>query len=219
MAAVNWVGSQRDVLQGDIDGHIDLRTLSRLEHLYAVGPAAGLRGEVSIFDSVPSISRVAGGVITTETEFNVNACFLVYAQVNEWRETPLAEAVTDEKALETRIVQIALELRIDVRRPFPFMIRATPEHGSFHILDKRDGLPHNSELHEKAKVRFTIAREPVEVIGFYSSRHRGIFTPANANVHMHIRTTDGRLSGHLETIRLQPGATLCVPAWRTADET
>ncbi len=215
MTSVKWVGAQRDVLQGDIDGHIDLSTLSRLEHLYAVGPAEGLKGEVSIFDSVPSISRVAGGVITTETDFNVNACFLVYAQVNDWHQVPLAEAVMDEKALEAGTVQVALELGIDVRRPFPFMIRATPEHASFHILDKRDGLRHNSELHEKAKVRFTIVREPVEVIGFYSSRHRGIFTPPNANVHMHIKTIDGRMSGHLETIRLEPGATLCVPA-RTA---
>lgn len=63
----------------------------------------------------------------------------------------------------------------------------------------------------KAKVRFALERQTVEVIGFYSNRHRGIFTPGDANVHMHIKSADGRMSGHLENIHLDRGATLAVP--------
>jgi acetolactate decarboxylase len=64
---------------------------------------------------------------------------------------------------------------------------------------------------KKAKVRFLLQNEPVDVIGFYSNRHRAIFTPGEANVHMHVKSADGRVSGHLEKIQLERGATLAVP--------
>ena len=57
-------------------------------------------------------------------------------------------------------------------------------------------------------MRFTLDDEPVVVLGFYSTAHRGIFTPADSDVHMHVKTADGRLSGHLESIVLAPGARL-----------
>jgi acetolactate decarboxylase len=117
--------------------------------------------------------------------------------------------------LENFIAQSASELGFDVNRPFPFLIEATPAHATFHVLDKRDGLPHTPELHEKAKVRFVLQRQPVEVIGFYSNRHRGIFTPPDMNIHMHFRTRNRQISGHLEKIQLQPGATFAVPQQET----
>jgi hypothetical protein len=208
---VKWMGTQQNVLQCDISGHIVLASISDLQNLYAVGPAERLQGEVSIFDSVPSISRIIDGTLKIETNFNLNACFLVYAQVSAWHRVTIPTAIVDEATLESYIVKVASELGVNVSQPFPFLINATPERATFHVLDKRDGLTHNPELHEKAKVRFLLQREPVEVIGFYSNRHRGIFTPGNANIHMHVRSADGRMAGHLEKIQLERGATLAVP--------
>jgi acetolactate decarboxylase len=208
---VKWVGAQRNVLQGDISGHIALASISSLQNLYALGPAEGLRGEVSIFDSVPSISRIVDGTLNIDTNFKVSACFLVYTQVSAWHRVTIPTAIVDEATLETHIVKVASELGIDVTQPFPFLMTATPARATFHVLDKRDGLTHTPELHEKAKVRFVLQREPVEVIGFYSNRHRGIFTPADASVHMHVRSVNGQMSGHLEKIELERGATLAVP--------
>jgi hypothetical protein len=208
---VQWVGAQRDVLQGDISGHIALASISSLQNLYGVGAAEGLRGEVSIFDCVPSISRIVDGALKVDTNFNVNACFLVYAQVSAWHRTTCPDAIADEATLETCIVKLAAKLGIDVAQPFPFLINAKSERATFHVLDKRDGLLHNPELHEKAKVRFLLQNESVDVIGFYSNRHRGIFTPGDANIHMHVRSANGQMSGHLEKIQLERGATLAVP--------
>jgi acetolactate decarboxylase len=160
---------------------------------------------------VPSISRIVDGALNVDTNFNVNACFLVYAQVSAWHRITLPTAIVDETALETFIVKFASELGIDVTQPFPFLITATPERATFHVLDKRDGLTHTPELHEKAKVRFLLQNESVDVIDFYSNRHRGIFTPGDANVHMHVKSANGRMSGHLEKIQLERGATLAVP--------
>jgi hypothetical protein len=38
-----------------------------------------------------------------------------------------------------------------------------------------------------------------------------VFTPADSDVHAHIRAADGRVSGHLERMRLARGARIGVP--------
>jgi len=103
----------------------------------------------------------------------------------------------------------------DPSRPLPFRIRATAVEATFHVLDTRDDLPHNPERHEQAKVRRILKPTPVELIGFYSRQHRGIFTPKESDVHVHLRTENGQISGHLETIRLAQGARVEVraPGW------
>jgi acetolactate decarboxylase len=110
------------------------------------------------------------------------------------------------------VVALARETGLDPERPLPFRVHATALEVTLHVLDKRDGLPHNPERHEQAKVRRTLGHAGVELIGFYSRQHRGIFTPRESNVHVHLRTEDGRISGHLETILLATGARIGVPA-------
>src|SRR5215831_17036146 len=44
-----------------------------------------------------------------------------------------------------------------------------------------------------------------------SRQHRGVFTPPNSNFHMHVRTLDNRLAGHLEYVRSKQLVTVCVP--------
>jgi acetolactate decarboxylase len=57
--------------------------------------------------------------------------------------------------------------------------------------------------------------EAVNVLGFYSTRHRGIFTPRESDLHMHLRTADGHASGHVERIAVAAGATIAVPRKET----
>jgi len=213
---VRWAGAQRDVLAGDIEGHVDLETLSLLPFLYALGPLEGLRGEVSIFDGEPSIARIEREMVVTAATWQARACFLVWAQVAEWLERPIDAAVMGLSGLEREAVVRARAAGLDGERPWLFRVRGTAVGATFHVLDKRDGLPHDPERHEAAKVRMRLAREPVDLVGFYSRRHRGIFTPGESNGHVHLRTGDGRMSGHLEAIELAPGARLAVPApgWR-----
>lgn len=123
-------------------------SFSDLRNLYGLGPAEGLQGEVSVFDSEPSISRIINGKLQVYRGFNVKACFLVYAQVAAWRSVTIQSEIADEETLENCILNLASEFHIDVSRPFPFLINATPVRATFHVLDKRDGFPHNPELHE-----------------------------------------------------------------------
>src|SRR5262249_56723273 len=109
-------------------------------------------------------------------------------------------------ALAGPLALLAHETGHDAEEPLPFLVTGTAAEMTLHVLDKRDGLPHDAERHEQAKVRRTLREEPVELIGLHSPRHRGIVTRMEANLHVHLRTADGRTSHHLETIRLLPRA-------------
>ncbi len=200
------------MLGGDLRGYVELEPLSSVPSLYALGPLEALRGEVSIFDSVPSIARVERDAVVTAASWGGRACFLVWAQVAAWSERGAGVTPAGLDDIEREVVTLARGTGLDPERPLPFRVRATAVEATFHVLDKRDGLPHNPERHEQAKVRRTLRHTVVELIGFYSRQHRGTFTPRESNVHVHLRTEDGRLSGHLETIQLAAGAQIAVPA-------
>jgi acetolactate decarboxylase len=209
---VRWAGAQRDVLNGDIRGHVDVESLSTLPDLYALGPLEGVRGEVSIFRSRPSIARVEHGAVITAGGWDVRACFLVWAQIPAWYAREIEAPSGDLESIAKEAVALARAQGLDVSRPFPFHVTGTAHDATLHVLDKRDGLPHTPERHEQAKVRHRMADAELELIGFHSRDHRGVFTPADSDVHAHIRAADGSVSGHLERIRLAPGARIGVPA-------
>lgn len=213
---VRWVGAQREVLGGDVSGKIALRTLAELPHLYALGPRAGVTGEVTILDGVPWIARVReGGQLGVEQSFDHEACFLVYDQAHAWHEAVQDEAIDGEAALEAAVLRAARAAGLDGGDPLMFLIRAAAASATVHVLDKRDGLPHTPARHDQAKVRFEIAHAPVEVLGFHSSRHRGVFTPGDSDLHLHMRTLDGTMSGHVERLAIELGAVIAVPRKET----
>src|SRR5262245_37582972 len=207
---VRWVGAQRDVLGGDVEGKVDLRTLLAAPHLYALGPLAGVAGEIMVLDGEPWISRVVDRRVHVTADSDHSACFLVYDHVGVWRECAEAGPIDDEKQLTDVVLRAAAEAGLPADDPLIFLLRSPAATITYHVLDKRDGLPHSPERHERAKVRFELERQPVEVLGFYSTRHRGIFTPRDSDLHLHFRTLDGRASGHVERIALEPGAVIGV---------
>jgi hypothetical protein len=113
-------------------------------HLYAVGPLEGVRGEVSIFDGVPSIARVSAGRVVVEESFAHRACFLVYAQVRRWRDTEVSREYASLAGIESHVVATAAEAGLDVEQPFPFGILGHARSVTVHVFDKRDDSRHDA---------------------------------------------------------------------------
>jgi hypothetical protein len=208
---VEWFGSQGDFISGKAEEAVSLERFADLESLYAVGPLEQARGEVSIYDSIPLISQVQGGQVDVTIDFYRHAAFLVYAIVEDWRRVTVPEPIETEQQLENQLVAWAVTSGIDVDQPFAFLLNGLVAQATFHVLCNRGRGRYNAELHEKSKVRFPIANESVEVVGFYSRHHRGIFTPRDSNFHMHVRTLDNRFSGHLEMFNWEHGIMLYLP--------
>jgi len=195
---VEWFGSQGDFIAGKAESPVPLGRFAGLESLYAVDPLEQGRGEVSIFDSVTLISQATGPKVNFETGPEYRAGFLVYAIVENWRRTTVRTPIENERRFEEQLLPFALESGIDVDQPSPFLVHCHVTEAIFHILCNQSDQAYGPEIHEKAKVRFQLLDEAVEIIGFYSRRHRGVSTPRDSNCHMHLRTLDNHASGHLE---------------------
>lgn len=209
---VKWQGAQKDLLGGDVRGHVDLEPLAELQNLYGLGPLDEAGGEVTILNSKPYVTRVQeDGTLEVQNSFLNRACFLVYSQVPRWQRVSLPEDIIDEKTLERELPILAAEYGIDPDVPFPFLLKGQPDRVVFHVLNKVAGEPHSPELHEKAKVKYIIEDTEIEVIGFYSRSHRGIFTPSHSSIHLHLKSEDDTLAGHLDALTFPQGINLFLP--------
>jgi len=209
---VHHIGEMRKVMrEGDLSATIDLSRLSKMQHLYALGPIEGLRGEVTIWDSKPSIARIIEGKVSTTESFQNKACFLVYASVEAWQEVFIPQEINDEKMLEKWLEQTASVRGVNTKRPFPFLIKDTATKLSFHVVNKTDDSPHTPAKHEAIKKRFTLENTNVKLLGFYSDSHHGVFTHHDSNIHMHMITNDGKQSGHVESIQFSKDARMYLP--------
>lgn len=217
-AQVKWVGSSRDVHQGvDYSGHVALKDLLQLKHLYAVGPEEGLRGEITVWDNTPLLSRIKGSklVVKTTCGGREKACFLVYGQVADWQSVHVSEAISDN-TIEELVRSVARTHNVAVEQPLVFIVRGKARGLRFHVLNKADNVPPDgtTSQHEKAKVPFVVSDQVVEVLGFYSERHQGVFTRRGSFIHMHFRTLDSTQAGHVDSLELEPGATLSISSSR-----
>ena len=51
----------------------------------------------------------------------------------------------------------------------------------------------------------------IDILGFYSEAHKGVFTHHDSNLHMHFKTETVNLAGHVDYIFLGSNMTLKLP--------
>jgi acetolactate decarboxylase len=208
-AKVVWIGEQhKAVHDGDFAAKVGLTELAARPHLFAIGPLAELKGEITVIDGQAVIATAESGAIRTHVELNHSAAFLVYTHAATWKTVPLPPGVRTLEDLGTCLPGVARAAGLDPETPLAFRIEGTANALAFHVLNRPDDAPATFEAHEKSKVHSSITGQPVKMIGFYSSRHRGVFTPGDSDVHIHFVTEDGKAAGHVESFDLAPGGAL-----------
>jgi acetolactate decarboxylase len=210
---LHFVGAQREtIMNGKLAAAIDLRTLAGTPHLYGIGPLEELRGEVTIIDTRPSLARVnsAGAVAVTEN-YDGGAPFLIWAEVTAWRDLPIPADVRSFADLEASVPRAAQSAGLDPQKPVPFMLRGRQDLIEFHVLNRIGDAPHNMQQHKKIQVTFELEHVDAMIVGFHSTRHRGIFTPMDSAIHIHFQTPDNRASGHIQKLQLGTGLMLSLP--------
>lgn len=106
--------------------------------------------------------------------------------------------------------------------PFPFLLAGTPAELKWHInVNLTEGKPIDKALFKKSKANYVLKNEPVDVVGFFSVRHPGIFISAYApaikekdvmnTIHIHLVSKDGKTAGHIDDLALAGGMTLRLP--------
>jgi acetolactate decarboxylase len=209
-----FIGAQREtIINGKLGAALDLRTLAARPHLYGLGPLEQLRGEATIADSRPALARVGSdGIVKVTQSFDAGVPFFVWAEVPRWIEVPIPAEIRSFEDLERFVPRAAEAAGLDTEKPLPFLVRGRQELIEFHILNRIGDAPHNMEMHEKIKIKFELVKAEATIVGFHSTRHRGVFIPGDSNIHIHFQTPDNSQSGHVEKLAIGGKATLCLPA-------
>lgn len=199
---VKYYGALRTIMSGNIEPVISLDSLSSKKHLYALGASEHLKGELQIFNSQPSNSFVRNSSLQIEDSYAQKAALLVYAEVEVWDSYKTETSITKE-ALEANIFELATEIGIDTEHPFPFLLEGTVAALDWHIINWKEGdTVHNHQKHTEAGLKGTLHQVDVKIIGFYSTKHKAVFTHHTTNTHMHFKTDDALIAGHIDDLEL-----------------
>lgn len=189
-------GAMKNVMwKGELGPVLNLDTVAH-GNFYGLGPLEYLRGEVMVLQGVPykSIVDDAGRIQVSTSHSNVP--FFVYATVDNWEEFEIPEDVRSMKALETYL----LKLKGD-RKPFPFLLKGKIDSADLHIVNLPAGkIVSSPEDAHTGRFNFIVRNSQVEVLGFFSTRHQGIFTHHDTYIHMHLITAGKEIMGHVDAL-------------------
>tara|TARA_B110000046_G_scaffold6876_1_gene7279 strand:+ start:2825 stop:3544 length:720 start_codon:yes stop_codon:yes gene_type:complete len=198
--------------KGDISAKADLSELKETEHLYAIGALENLKGEIQIFNGKPFNTSVTDSSLSFNNSFDIKVTLLVYASVSKWKSINVPDHVVTYEQLESYIAEIAKKNNVNIEEPFPFLIEGTPKSFDWHVINWKDGdTEHSHEKHVSSGLHGTLENKAVEMLGFYSNSHHAIFTHHTTNMHIHVKTVDNKVAGHVDRLTLGEGMTLKLP--------
>jgi len=208
---VNHAGALKTIMSGNLNAVASLDTLLKDKDLYALGAVENLKGEIQIFEGRPSISVVKDRIVAIQGDGTKKASLLVWSRVKNWKTIHIPETIKTKDGLESYIALMADENKIN-DQPFPFLIEGKVGELYWHVInwDIRDKV-HSHEKHKNSGLNGVISNETVEVLGFYSEKHKAIFTHHSTNMHMHFRNPTNTLAGHVDDIHLGSGMILKIP--------
>ena len=196
---VTIVSAMKNVMwKGELEGKFVFDSIADTSNIYGLGPLAYLKGEILIKDGVPFASYVTSdSTMTVKKENSITAPFFVYTQVKNWDIIDLSKTIKNIADLE-RFIDSTTK---DYKRPFAFKVIGNILNAKIHIQNLPEGTKVSSpkEAHQ-GQVNYALENEDVEIIGFFSTEHKGVFTHHDSYLHMHLLTKDETKMGHLDEV-------------------
>lgn len=201
---VKIVGEMKNIMwKGQLYGNINLDTISNKKHLYGLGPVEYLSGELMIFDGKAYKSTVlTQSTMKVEETYKAKAPFFGYANIEKWEERNLPDNIQTIAELENYLDKNTKS----TKRPFMFKLNGIVETAKIHIVNLPKGSKVSSpdEAH-KGQINFILENQHVDILGFFSTEHKAIFTHHDTFLHMHLLTGDRTKMGHLDELKLKKG--------------
>lgn len=203
-------GAMKNIMmQGDLSAHINLDTLNK-KHLYALGPVAGLKGEIIILDGKVYSTAMQENQLLNQQDKISQAAMLVYSHVEKWKTVSSEVKINNYTELEKLIETTAIANGYDTEIPFAFKIEATPAKATYHVIDWKEETLHTMDNHKQFAYSGQ-THTPSVLVGFYSKHHQSIFTHHTTYMHIHILEEETKTVGHLDDIQLNGQITIYLP--------
>jgi acetolactate decarboxylase len=221
---VKHAGAQRSIFTtGKAEATVSVAEMAQGSACFGVGAAAGLDGEITVLAGKPFVAKVRGDTCAVDHGLEHRAAFAVWTEQANWRDEPVPAGVAGYLDLQQFVKARAAAAGMDVTQPFPFRLVGTPKEVKWHInVDRTEGKPITPELFAKSKARYVANNQPMEIIGFYSEHHAGVFIGASVPaikadsavknaIHIHFVARDGTATGHIDDLVLDGDMRLLLP--------
>ncbi len=208
---VKYYGNVDSIMTGHYPAVFHMDSLLNKENIYAIGAMEGLVGEIQVFNGSAFNSSVRDDSVVVGLSRTTNASLLIYAQVANWREINMPLSVVNQEALIGFLEYDEQISKMSSGDPLVFTIEGKAEQINWHVVNGPIADSTSKTGHKIAKVSDVIEDVEVEILGFYSREHEGIITHRNIPIHMHFKTADGSLAGHVDDLELGPEMTMQIP--------
>lgn len=197
-STVKVVGQMRDVMwKGDLKGKISTDSLSQY-NAYGLGPVEGLTGEVLLFEGKTFISNVIDSISHGVTlKESINAPFFVYSNDSELKEISFPSRKLDLRSTEYLIDS----LYSNYDKPLLIRIDGVFKNLSIHSVNLPPGSSVSSpnEAH-KGLTKYNFNNLKGTIVGFFSRKHKAIFTHHDSFLHAHFISESYSIMGHLDSV-------------------
>lgn len=206
-------GAMREMFAtGNIEGKIEIEKITPQKNLYAVGPLANLSGEIMIWNGVPLISFMKDNKVVVEKNPKATAVFFVWGNVAKWQEISIPQTIKTYDELEKFIAEAAEKSDLNSAEPFPFQLKGTFSRVDWHVNNYNpDGTKLTHEKHDLMKYKGIAENAKLEMIGFYSPKHQGVFTHHTRTSHVHAADKKRTFIGHVDDLQLNGNVKLLLP--------
>lgn len=201
---VKVVGQMKNVMwKGELQGTINLDTIINKTNLYGLGPVENLTGEIIIIDGKSYKSTaVSAKTMKVQETYSIKAPFFSYANISNWVEYALPDSILTIQQLEMYLDKTTKNLT----KPFLFKLTGIAEQATIHIVNlPKDTKVSSPDDAHKGQTNYKLKNENVDIIGFFSTEHKTIFTHHDTFLHVHLITTDRQKMGHLDELLLKKG--------------
>jgi hypothetical protein len=203
---VRWFGALRAIVhEGQTEAQVQLPSAVSA-HSWAVGALGGLRGEITVRDGEVWLGlprdgqvEVIRGPVPDE-----GATLLVIAEVPAWEELPIERDVP-YTSLDAFLAEQLRQRGFSPDAPVPIRISGPVPEVRWHVVDGWHA------DHSRHALNGVLLDQEVELVGFFSTRHQGVFTHQGASSHFHVIVEQPALTGHVDEVRLGAGARLWLP--------
>lgn len=207
--AIKVYGSLKGVMQeATFQPAVSIDTLKSISPLFGLGVAAGLQGEIIMIDGKCYHSFIDNDQIVTKEERDTKAAMLVVSNQALNRSVNINNLNSMED-IERAIRKISAEH--NNAAPMPFLIRSSNAIVNFHVIDWKKEVTHTPSNHKQFAKTGELSKDELIVVGFFSDKHQGIFTPHGTAIHMHVYDPVKQIVGHVDSIKFFDAVDIQIP--------
>lgn len=196
--------------ENQLQTRVQLEDLSMTNNTFGLGAIEGLAGEILIWEGKSLVSKSVSGQVSIEESVDYGAALMVLTEAEGWNEFSLSQ-VSSLLDLEAAIEEKAMTLGYDSNAIIPFRISGKIDDLDWHVINAEEASEPSHEAYKAAGFSGQEKGKSVEILGFFSKNHQGIFTHHGSFLHLHFIDQEAENMGHVDGLKFSSAVKFYLP--------